>query len=116
MGRIFKKVVNGDEAAEVFTAVPVSIVVPVFVTLFSATGAMATWTLATIAERNALVRNVRADFAQDIAAHTANEMQRFGDIERRIESLEARVSDLDDRARTVERQVNINTGILERRK
>ena len=102
MGLIVK--VQDDNGG--FRAVPMMVALPIFFGLVSLIGGTVTWSVSAAHERSAILDIVRTEIRLSVAADDAQTLQRFI-------SIESTLADLNDRLKTLERQVNINTGRLE---
>ncbi len=103
---IIKTVTNGSSSRE-FRAVSLGHAVAVVFGLCSIIGAQQTWLWAGANERRLIVESLREQIAQDISTHAAFEEKRFEVIDHRLSAIERSMFE-------TQRQVNINTGKLER--
>ena len=103
---LIKLVTNGDKTAT-FQAVSLSHAATIVFGLVSIIGAQQTWLWAGARERALIVQQVKADIASSLAMHDDRDTTAFRDLGRRMDSIERRLD-------TLEKQVNINTGKLER--
>jgi len=111
---IIKSVTNGSGTA-VFKAVSLGHVVAIVFGLTSIIGAQQTWLWAGSHERDLIVSSLRLQITSDIEKHESADDRRFAAIERDHEELTNRVSEMAEREANLEKQVNINTGIIEHR-
>ena len=111
---IIKTVTNGSSSAQ-FKAVSLGHVVAIVFGLLSVIGAQQTWMWAGSHERDLIVASLRLQITSDIEKHESVDDRRFAAIERDHAELTNRVNQMAEREADLERQVNVNTGILEHR-
>lgn len=102
---VIKTVTNGARTAT-FKAVSLGHVVTMVFGLTSIIGAQQTWLWAGVHERNAIVKEMRADLAQSMSSHETTDSDRFDDMDRRLSSMERSMDD-------AQKQINLNTGRLD---
>ena len=103
---IIKTVTNGSSSTQ-FKAVSLGHAATVGFGLLSIIGAQQTWLWAGARERSLIVQQVKADIASSLSMHDDRDTAVFRDLERRLDSIERRLE-------LSEKQININTGKLER--
>ena len=115
MAKLIAQVTNGDPDASPYAAVPLSVALPVFFVMLSALGALATWNYSAAHERSMIAEAIETRTRSMVAEHERSESLWREELQRRISVLEDRLSTNESHWSNVERQVNINTGIIEHR-
>ena len=111
---LIKHVTNGNSSVA-FKAVSLGHAVAIAFGLVSIIGAQQTWLWAGAHERDMIVASVRAQIVSDIERHSMAEERQFAAIERDHLELTGRMDAMSEREANLEKQVNINTGIIEHR-
>ena len=111
---VIKTVTNGDCTSQ-FKAVSLGHAAAIAFGLCSIIGAQQTWLWAESHERSMIVASVRAQIVSDIERHSMVEERRFASIEREHLELTGRMDAMTEREANLEKQVNINTGVIEHR-
>lgn len=111
---VIKLVTNGDSTTQ-FRAVSLGHAVTVLFGLLSIIGAQQTWLWAGAHERSMLAAVFKEDIRASVEAHAKADEAKWIEVNRRQTEHEARLTAIYDHLITVERQVNINTGIIEHR-
>lgn len=85
--------------------VPFAVAIPVFFGMLSIIGAITTWALAGLHERQAILDIARLEWKRDITADDAGFIEKMNGFEHRLNDAENQVKELT-------KQVNQNTGQL----
>lgn len=93
--------------------VPMAVAVPILFGLISIIGAMATWNLAIVSERQSLVRLVREEVNSEAESHERSDSFQFQSVTKQITAIETRLALIEANAAALERQVLVNTGIVD---
>ena len=115
MAKLIAQVTNGDPDSSPYAAVPLSIALPVFFVMLSALGTLATWNYSAVHERTMIADAMEIRTRAMVATHERSEELWREELSRRITVLEDRATLNEAHWSNVERQVNINTGIIEHR-
>lgn len=93
--------------------VPMAVAVPILFGLVSIIGAMATWNLAIVSERQSLVRLVREEVGSEAKSHEQADELKFAGFEKAIAAIEARLAVIEANDAALQRQVLVNSGIID---
>ena len=114
MMALIKHVTNGGSSVT-FRAVSLGHVVAIVFGLVSVIGAQQTWLWAAAHERELIATSLRLQIVYDIERHAIVDDLRFTDLEGHLTSITERLDAMAEREANLEKQVNINTGIIEHR-
>lgn len=109
------KLVTNDDSTNQFRAVSLGQVVAVVFGLCSIIGAQQTWLWAGAHERAMLAAAFKEDIRAAVDSHIKGDESKWVEVNRRMAEHEDRLTAVYEHLITVERQVNINTGIIEHR-
>ena len=108
---LIKHVTNGNSST-VFKAVSLGHAVAIGFGLVSVIGAQQTWMWAAAHERELIVSSLRLQIVSDIERHAVVDDRRFNDLDIHIENIGKRLDAMAEREANLEKQVNINTGVI----
>ena len=109
---VIKTVTNGDRTSQ-FKAVSLGHAAAIAFGLCSIIGAQQTWLWAGAHERSMLAAAFKEDIRSAVTDHIKTDADKWVEVNRRMAAQEERITAVYEHLITVERQVNINTGVIE---